>query len=244
MVVLPGLDGTGRRLQSFAALIAAVLDCRILTYPADRPAGYADLEARLRPQLPTDRPYALLAESFGGPLALRLAADAPPQLRALVLVNTCVRNPYPWLPGLALWAGLAPVKSMPRWLRARLLWDGAATGAVPRHSERATAGVPRAILRARLRSFLAVDARAALQGLRIPVLVLRGGRDRVLPQRASRLLSSLARQGQYAELAGPHLLLQACPEAAAERIVAFLRQKTDLVVAGEPQKPAIDPRTR
>jgi pimeloyl-ACP methyl ester carboxylesterase len=233
LVVLPGLDGTGRRLQAFAALIAKELDCRILTYPSDRPAGYAELETLLRPELPTDRPYALLGESFGGPLALRLAATATPPPRALVLVNTCVRSPYPWLPGLARWAALAPLKSMPRWLRARLLWDGTAAGAVPRQSERATATVPRPILRGRLRSFLAEDARASLQRLCIPVLALRGSRDRLLPPRASRQLSMLAPRGQYAELAGPHLLLQACPDAAAARILAFIRQKTDLALAGE-----------
>lgn len=58
----------------------------IVSYPPDQSLGYRDLAHLVRSRLPKDEPFILLAESFSGPIALALAADPPPQLKALILV--------------------------------------------------------------------------------------------------------------------------------------------------------------
>ncbi len=95
---------------------------RILGYPPDIPLGYEELERLIRPALPSDRPFFLLAESFGGPLAIRLAASRPKGLAGLILCTTFAKNPYPFWGWASSLAFLVPIKSLPRWLRALLMW--------------------------------------------------------------------------------------------------------------------------
>ncbi len=88
--ILPGLDGTTRMLDGFVAQAhaAGFDDAAAIGYPHDRVLDADGLEAFAREQLPGDRPFVLLGESFSGPIALRIAADPPPMLRALVLSTT------------------------------------------------------------------------------------------------------------------------------------------------------------
>jgi hypothetical protein len=51
----------------------------------------------VRAALPTRGRFVLLAESFSGPLAIRIAADPPSALVGLILCVTFARNPYPSL---------------------------------------------------------------------------------------------------------------------------------------------------
>jgi len=78
LVLLPGLDGTG---DFFAPLVAALGDriptC-IVRYPLAGATDYPTCMAIARTALPTERPYILLGESFSGPIAVCLAAGAPP----------------------------------------------------------------------------------------------------------------------------------------------------------------------
>ncbi len=224
LVMLPGLDGAGRRFGRFMDLLAPWTRVARLDYPADRPLGYEELEALLRPALPRAEPYVLLAESFGGPLAIRLAAGAPAGLRGLVLVNTFARMPYPGARALAPLAAHLPVKSLPRWLRAPLLWGSANPADATPAQLRGTAAIDAAVIRRRLRAAFAEDARAQLASSRLPVLVLRGRRDWLLPRRALTELHGSAPHAQVLKIDAPHLALQSNPRTCAAAVLGFLRK--------------------
>lgn len=60
LILLPGLDGSGRLFARLVAALGADVDARVIAYPADRALGYAELVEFVRPQLPKDRPFVLL----------------------------------------------------------------------------------------------------------------------------------------------------------------------------------------
>jgi pimeloyl-ACP methyl ester carboxylesterase len=97
-VLLPGFDGTGRLSRYFADALPPQLTPSVIAYPPDAPESYSDLEARVRSLLPSDRAFAIVAESFSGPIAIRIAAKRPKGLVALVLVGTFVHNPVRFAP--------------------------------------------------------------------------------------------------------------------------------------------------
>ena len=80
LVLMPGLDGSG---ALFAGLLRAApqeLSLSVLRYPDEGRQDYPALQAYLAPELAARRrPYVLVAESFSGPLALRIGADHPPR---------------------------------------------------------------------------------------------------------------------------------------------------------------------
>jgi hypothetical protein len=47
LVLLPGLDGTGKLFSEFVRAMGSEIDAQIVAYPKDEPLGYAELEARV-----------------------------------------------------------------------------------------------------------------------------------------------------------------------------------------------------
>jgi hypothetical protein len=68
VLLLPGLDGTGRLFARFLAAATGALDLRVVCYPPHRALGYEALLDFVGQQLPRLGRWALLAESFSGPL--------------------------------------------------------------------------------------------------------------------------------------------------------------------------------
>ena len=224
LLLLPGLDGTGKRLGEFAQQLGVLGEVRILGYPPELPLGYEALEALVREALPTDRPFVLLGESFSGPIAVRIAAERPPGLRAVILCASFVTCPVPLPRWAAPLAARVPVKSLPRWLRGLLLWGPGPAARIPAQAQRASAGVAAPVLRARLAALLSVDASDAATRVRVPMLVICARGDRLIGARAARQILRCAPHATLVELDGPHLLLQTRPRECAQQVVLFMRR--------------------
>lgn len=224
LVLLPGLDGIGKRFVRFVAALGTTAEVAIIRYPVDRALGYAELEAHVRAALPCGARFVLLGESFSGPLAIRIAADPPPGLAAVVLCSSFARFPLR-VPGWAVpIVARAPVKTLPRWLRALLQWGSLDPRRAPPAHERSMAAVSREVIRHRIAELLRIDARARLGDVRMPVLVMSGRRDWLLAGGSARALARAVPHGRWVEIEGPHALLQSRPEACAEAVLQFMRQ--------------------
>ena len=224
LVLLPGLDGTGKLFANFLKALDPSLGTQVVRYPPEVPLGYDELEALVRAALPR-RPFVLLGESFSGPLAIRIAARPPPGLQALVLCVTFAGNPFPKLAWARPLAVFLPLKSLPRWMRAPLMWGSASPSKAPRQAERAMAGVATAVVRRRIAELLAVDETAALGCISLPTLVLCAARDRVVSKAATMRIMRGIRHARQVEIDGPHLLLQTCPQECAAAVVGFVREE-------------------
>jgi pimeloyl-ACP methyl ester carboxylesterase len=220
---LPGLDGTGRLHTAFHAALAGEIDSKSFPYPKDVPMGYDALVDFVMPQLPREGGYVLLAESFSGPLAIKIASLAPPGLVGLIFCATFARNPSPWLKALKPLVRRISIKSIPRWARAPLMWGRVHPKAAPAQVDRAVAGVADEVLRHRLVSVLEADESQRLKALNLPVLILEARRDLLLPRRAARLLAQSLPQANHRVIDGPHLLLQSRPEECAAAVKDFMR---------------------
>ncbi|KAK9831878.1 hypothetical protein WJX81_004455 [Elliptochloris bilobata] len=110
LVYFPGSDGTGCSIApQLQGLLDAGWDVRCLYIPMEDRSDWPVLVASVVPLLqaavdasPGRAPVTLVAESFGGALALRVAAAAPQLLSCLVVVNpaTSFARSYGGLPAL------------------------------------------------------------------------------------------------------------------------------------------------
>jgi pimeloyl-ACP methyl ester carboxylesterase len=223
LILLPGLDGTGKLFSEFVRALGSDIDAQIVSYPVDQPLGYAELETLVRAALPADRRFVVLGESFSGPVAIQIGANPPAGLAGVILCGTFAKNPFPlfgWAQPLAAWF---PVKSLPRWLRAPLMWGSLAAERAPAQLNRAMAAVSADVIRHRIAALLAVNASAALSRVRSPILVLRARHDLVIPRSATQWILETAPHAQLVEVDGPHLLLQTRPEECAAAAIRFVR---------------------
>lgn len=222
-LLLPGLEGTGRLFSRFLAAGNGALEMRVVPYPSDRFLGYADLEAVVRREIPEGRPFALLGESFGGPLALRLAARPPPGLVGLVLAATFHRRPS--ARSIAALRLLSPaffrLPLPPHAVRLLLAGDDAPDDLVSEVRE-AVGSVRGSVMASRAREALRVDATDWLRRCPVPLLFLGGKRDRLLRSALPIEVRSLRPDAEIRMLEAPHLVLQRCPAESMSIVEAFL----------------------
>ena len=223
LVLLPGLDGTGVLMRPLLAALPREITPVVVTYPGDEPLGYAGLLPRAMAALPAGEPFVLLGESFGGPLALRVAAARPRGLAGVVLCATFVRSPHRGVPKWMHHAVQpAAMRLLPPFAQLKMMLGGYSTPELRALSAEALALVRPEVLAARLRDVLHVDVTGELTSCPVPVLYLRGRHDRVVPAHNLREIQRLRPSVEVAEIAAPHLLLQTQPAAAAEAIAAFV----------------------
>ena len=208
-------------LRPFIEALGPNTDVVVLSYPTQQSLGYSELERVIRPLLPTSEPYVLLGESFGGPLAISIAASQPAGLVGLVLSTSFARYPVAWMRPFAPLSRLAPVRAAPSWLLSRLLLGRWSTPALLAMLQAAVRVVAPSVLRSRVMAALCVDASRPLGDVRVPLLYLRASSDRVVGRRAGADVLRWAPRATLSELPGPHFLLQAAPQACAQVVQRF-----------------------
>ena len=227
LVLLPGMDGTGRLFAPFVDALGDALPTVIVRYPVTGEQSYARLTEHAAQALPPDGPLLLLGESFSGPIAVSLAARLSERVAALALCCSFVSNPRPGAGALMALAGRLPLPSPPRLIASRALLGPFETPALRLALAEALAEVPAAVLARRLREVARVDMTAALRGLSVPLLYLQALQDRVVPPAAAARIQAAYPATRIEAVRGPHCLLQASPETTAHAIIAFSRGLPD-----------------
>ncbi|MEW6363418.1 MAG: alpha/beta hydrolase [Acidobacteriota bacterium] len=223
LLLLPGLDGTGRLFSPLLGSLPAFLRPRTVAYANEKLLTYTQLQEQVEKELPAARPFALLGESFSGPIAIRIAANGPVGLVCLVLVATFDWSPLHSLPRPILRGAahiavvLRSTEAMRRILAGR---DVPATLLVEIDSVARSVGAP--LLRRRLMDALAADARAEFQAVNLPILYLGGRRDLLVPRFIPKAMMRRQPRMEYMWLDAPHMVLQCRPAEAARAIGEFV----------------------
>ena len=220
-LLLPGMDGTGKLFKGFVRALPKGIAPEIVSYPADEALGYDELLALIK--IP-DMPFAVVAESFSGPLAVRLAAQAPRHLKALVLVATFVRKPVRIIPR---WMRILVTPKLfkvhpPDWALRWALMGGDRHEDITSDFQEILKAVRPEVFALRLREILNVDVSREFSRLSIPLLYVAGRRDRLVSQRVAKGLAKLHPGMETVTLDAPHLVLQSQPLEAATAISGFL----------------------
>jgi pimeloyl-[acyl-carrier protein] methyl ester esterase len=233
-LLLPGIDGSGRL---FAPLLAAgprAFRPEVISYPPDAVLGHDDLLALVRARLPRRGRFVLVAESFSGSIAVRLAAERPRGLAALVLAATFLRAPLtPLLHPMGALVGARAFRlpvpaAVIRWLVAGL----DAPDALVREVQRAVAAVSAEVMARRASDALRADVREDLARVEAPILFLAPTRDRLLRGGVADELLALRPDAEVAAVDAPHMVLQRCPRASLSRIEEFLAARAGLAWGG------------
>lgn len=186
VVLVPGMDGTGRLFYRQVPLLAR--SYRVVTYALRDTASrmeslVADL-SRVIHATAADGSAIVVGESFGGTLALSFALAHPEQVRALVVLNSF---PY-FAPQHRLRMAALAIAVMP-WGAMRLVRRLTAWRLHSPHTTRdeiakfleLTAQASRDGYRNRLRILMRYDVRPRLPALRPPALFIASEHDHLVP---------------------------------------------------------------
>ena len=217
LVLLPGIDGSGSLLSTFANALPPEFSVTAVTYPPDDPLGYEDLIPRVREAMPWGNPYTIVAESFAGPLALKFATLHPSNVQAVILVSSFVANP---LPAMLKWVTsfLKPrwwQKALPEHVLRKFFVGEDATPALIDQFGTALKVVKPAVLAHRVKSALETNARGTLKSCPMPIYYLLGKRDALVGKRGWAEIKRVRKDARCTSIDGPHMLLEARPRESA-----------------------------
>ncbi|MEL6666672.1 MAG: alpha/beta hydrolase [Pseudomonadota bacterium] len=223
VIILPGLDGTGDMLADFAAHLGEVHNVHVVSYPKNEALNYDNLSKLVSADLPTDTPYCLLAESFSGPIATRLAAEKPRGLQAVVFAASFVKKPSYFPTAFASFANLTPANS-PTLLKLATpitfgKWSTKELNALLVKSVRA---VSSRVLAYRIREAMGADELWRFTGLDVPMLYIRPSHDRLVSSSAAKEMNRLNPALCVVDVEGPHFILQAKPAECSAIVADFL----------------------
>jgi pimeloyl-ACP methyl ester carboxylesterase len=224
LVLLPGLDGTEIFFGPLLSQLPSWIDPVVITYPPSGPNAYDDLAPIVLETIDKLEEFAVLGWSFGGPLALMVAARRPSRVSAVLLCGSFVTPPHPMLIPFRF-ALTAPVIATIRAIRrTRLLIPGWATAELRAAKALTWKRVNSRTLAARARAALDVDARRLLAECRPRVMYLVATNDEVISRANLDEVLASASKTEVVEIDGPHLALFTNPVQSAARIVDFLRR--------------------
>jgi pimeloyl-[acyl-carrier protein] methyl ester esterase len=174
VLLLPGLDGTGDLFAPFVDAAPRGIKTVVVEY-AVTDASIEVLERHARERLVKD--CIVIAESFSGPIGIRVAADA--RVRALVLCNSFIKSPvFPLLRHLAI----APLFAipLPKFALRSFLLGRRANPVLLEKTQRAIRRIPATVLARRVRQILLADEQTAVRTVAKPILYLRGLSDKLV----------------------------------------------------------------
>jgi pimeloyl-[acyl-carrier protein] methyl ester esterase len=224
LVLLPGMDGTGELFANFSAELPKEMDVVTLAFPSNQFLPYPELLPWLADRVPKNRPYVLLGESFGSPLAVKFAATHPVNLVGLILVVGFISNPVrKWGPLPRLLARRFFFQFRPADFALEYFIAGAgAPKSILVAVNRATASVAPEVLAERARAVIDCDARQEIRQVKVPTLFLQASQDRLVGNECLEEIKRLHPETISISIRAPHLLLQREPRIAAQAVAQFL----------------------
>lgn len=195
LLFLPGLDGTGRLLFRQERLFERY-NVLCESYPQDRPQTYeelADMAAEHVREHAVEKSVIVLAESFGGAVAMTFALRHPELVERIVLVNTFARFRGRVRIRLASlfgrWLPRRPAHPVTRPLRSLFFFSKDVRKEDRTEWWKRTEDVPMRAFGYRLRLIANLDLRPRLGDITFPTLVLVAPDDRVVSPKAGRELA-------------------------------------------------------
>ena len=210
----------------------------------------AELLAKAIAQIAGDQPVTLVGFSTGGYAALALAALYPAQIKRVICIAGFAQGL--WCGPIGAWQRLARGSSLQRtrlwavlWLLRRFplklfvrlpIWQQSA-GHSPNISanplfkgyaaglHRYVRGLDPTVLIQYCQAMAESDITALLPAIRLPVLVIFGSRDPIVPPRQGRLIADSVRNATLAELVGAgHLVMLERPDEYTQIIQSWMKE--------------------
>lgn len=220
-ILLPGLHGSDKLYSELITQLGIKDSAQSICYPEDIAQSYSSLYQWLTIHVDFTSPKIIIAESFSTPLALRLAANFPDTVRAVICAGGFCSSPistaFALLPLRPLFMLKPPLMAIQHFL----LGEEASEDSV-KALQAILHGVPSHIISQRIRSVLALNAADTANIGNTPALLLQAQDDNIIPWETQNQLENHLPSAEVHWLDSPHLLFQTHPKKSAKIIQTFL----------------------
>ena len=219
LVLLPGLDGTGKLFVPLIEALANSIDVQVITYPLNKEQSYNELIEYVKQNLPKED-FILLAESFSGPIAYQVALSKPNQLKSLILVATFLENPRPFLlkfiPSSRVLALPIPT------ILSRMFFLGFSVERkiIELFNETIKTVLP-SVIQYRLKEI--TQLKPSSQKVKLKTTYIQASNDKLVPSKSLKDWQKVCDDIDVFKVKGEHFILQANPIRCAEVVTEVVR---------------------
>lgn len=227
IVLLPGLDGTGRLFEPLLAYVGDLPEHQVISYK-NTPQNLDDLAGDVEACLDRNRPVLFVAESFSSLVALRLLERGNLQIAGILFFAGFARAPCPLLINVARFVPSFLIKffASNRLLAKMFFLTNKMPLDVLDLYVDVVRGIPADVFKIRLQILHEAKKPPSFK-TRVPFGLLRVRNDLLVSKRATDELSALCDDLFLREADGTHFFIQTRPEQSAQIIREFLQKITD-----------------
>jgi len=224
LILLPGLDGTGKLFYPFIDELPQKYNIQIITYSNNVKLGYDELTLLVHKQLPKEEEYIIIAESFSGVIAYNIALDKPNNLKLIVFVATFIENPRPILSKFIPMGLLKFLLSLPLFdiTIKQILLNSNASKKLIMLVKNTINNIKSDILYFRLLQI--INLKQVSQKISIESIYLQASKDYLVPRSACSVFQKYIPNIHFYKVIGSHLLLQSNPKECIEIINKYLKE--------------------
>lgn len=218
LILLPGMDGTGKLFQSFISELPSNIEYSIITYPENEYLGYKELELYVLEKLPKIDNFVLVAESFSGPIGYLLAKRNLSNMKGIFFVATFLQNPNKFLINLSKLLPLSLLLALPipkSIIKAFFLGKNASNQSIIQFKN-IIKGTNSKILSFRIKEISRLSIH--LEKIKIKSFYIQALNDKLVSSNNLRSFTQISDILKTIKIKGPHFILQAKPRECAEFI--------------------------
>jgi pimeloyl-ACP methyl ester carboxylesterase len=224
LVLLPGLDGTGKLFDPFIKQFPDPARVTVIPYPIGKFIPVAQLADYIISLLPTDKPLAILGESYSGPVALSLASRDDIDIRKVILVATFAKYPASFLKTVSKFFPLSLLFRLPiPDFVIRNYCFGSATNKTLSTLLRESVRLNKpGVLARRVHDVSSIDVTGLLADIKVPCLYIAASNDKLVPGNAIDHLKKHLPNLNVVTVQGAHFILQVQPKVCFDAVNDFL----------------------
>ncbi|MBS3799290.1 MULTISPECIES: alpha/beta fold hydrolase [unclassified Pseudoalteromonas] len=217
LILLPGLDGTGKLFEPLVQHLPAHIDYEIYPLNQFSDAKQVDVANEIAERL-GNQEVILFAESYSGRIAYALAQNSNLKIKHIIFAASFLQRPSP----LSRYAYLTPLTLIKKNIIPVKLLNWALFGNQDHDSILTTLfmstlkGVSNTTLRQRLKNIAQLNG--PKQVISVPCTYIQATNDKLVPQHAIYLFQSLCKQLNIEKIEGGHFIAQSSPRKVAEII--------------------------
>ncbi len=224
LVFMPGMDGTGLSFEPLLPFLPDSAKITIVRYPTDKLLSFDEMVECAAGQIPKGDTPIVIAESFSGPVAVKMIGTGRVNAKALILCATFTKSPRPfvWRVMRFLRLPLLIKPDMPKRFFRFVIGEDALIDKLLPLWKKIHACVPAHVMQHRLKIINEVDVAAWFSKIKIPCCYLQGVNDRVVPASCAEEIRKSAPFVEVKKINAPHFILQAEPRACLKAIDDFI----------------------
>ena len=227
LVLLPGLDGTGKLFAPLIEALPSSMDVQVITYPLNKKQSYNEIIEYVKQNLPVED-FVLLAESFSGPIAYQVALTEQKHLKGLILVATFLENPRPillkFIPSNRVLALPIPT------IISRIFFLGFSVKIkIIKLFNDAIKTVSPSVIQYRLKEI--TQLKPSSQKVKLKTTYIQASSDKLVPSKSLKDWQKVCDDIEVFKVKGEHFILQAnairCTEVVTEAVRIITRTKSE-----------------